>query len=178
MTERTRNEKRIWTTGLTLFGLVFAAYLMAWLPGCATAHRTAWVVTASVMDARDAVDYGLSKSFTTRVRECVAKHGTKTTGYRTCIETTREFRAMRKWRVYGLPAVNSAVKVAKEILEIAEKVNASQASTMSKVLSTLKDAACGIVDIVNEWKDLFPDRARTALLYLNSVKGLVCNGNR
>jgi hypothetical protein len=126
------------------------------------------------MDARDATDSGLAKAFSAKVKACVDKHGSKTTGYQSCIVATREYKAMSKWRVYGLPAVNSAVKVAKEVLEIAERVKASGDSTTKKVLSALKDAACGIASIVNEWRDLFPDKAKVALAYLNSVKGLVC----
>jgi hypothetical protein len=164
---RHRTVKQCWTT-------VVAAMLLAWVPGCPVAHRVGWVTTASVMDARDATDAGLAQAFTAKVKQCVNKHGSKTQGYKTCIEATREYKAIAKWRVYGLPAVNSAVVMAKEILEIAEKVNASEDSTMQKVLSALRDAACGIAAIVNEWKDLFPAKARVALAYIDSVKGLAC----
>jgi hypothetical protein len=155
-------------------GVLAIALALMMSAACPNAYRGGWVATASVMDARDATDDGLAKAFRAKVRACVDKHGSKTIEYQTCIQDSNEFKAMSAWRVHALPAINSAVRAAKEILEIAERVNASGASASAKALSALKDAACGLIEIVKEWNGLFPDKAKIALAYLDSVKGLVC----
>jgi hypothetical protein len=154
--------------------LVFGTLIIILLAGCPNAYRAGWVATASLMDARDATDDGLATAFGAKVRACVAKHGSKTIDYQQCVQESNEYKAMAAWRVHALPAVNSSVRAAKEILEIAERVNASGADASAKALSAIKDAACAVIEIVNEWNGLFREKAKVALGYLNSVKGLVC----
>ncbi len=168
----TRKECVAFSLIATTVGIALVAVLVALCVSCTPA--AGWIAVAAVADARDAVDDGITTAYQARVKECRRVHGEQSEAVRDCVEKSNEHKAAYGWRAYGLPAANSAVTSAKMILEIAEKVKASGVSTLIKVLSVLRVAACGIFRAVREWKDLFPERAKTALAYLDLVQGLVC----
>jgi hypothetical protein len=158
---------------ITLFIVVVAAVFSVILCGCMQSHKAAWLATASALNARDAVDDGMSEAFQDKMDECLKLHGSQTLGFKTCMEESPEYRVMRGWRVHGLPAVNGAVKSAVETLNIAAKVNTESGSALTKVLGILKDAVCGMVNVVNEFQHLFPEKAKAAMNYISAVK-VVC----
>lgn len=169
------NRKAKVKTWKLLAIMMIACFIMVANNSCKNPYRPIWISIAAVADARDVVDHGLSTAFVKKVHDCVTKHGSKTLAYKMCIESTNEFKAMLQWRTYGIPSVNSAIALAKGTLELAEKVKADTGSTTTKVLSILKESACTIMKVIQEFNGIFPEKAKQALSYLNMIEGLVCS---
>ena len=138
---------------------------------CAGCHpyRSAWLKVANVADARDAVDDSLRKQFKDRIKACIKRNKRNMLGAQTCLEESPEYSAMAKWRIRNIPQINDADKKARAILLLAKHVNATSKSVLAKVKSALGDAACIIIEFVNNHKELFPYRDSLVMRYLSDV---------
>ena len=169
-----RTEKRIWTTGLTLLAMIVAVMILAtFAPGCANAYRAGWASTAALVDATAATDKGIAVAFKSKVTDCVSKHPKDVPATRACVEASTEYKAARQWQTSVLPSVNTAIKVAIATLEIAERVQASKESTLTKVLNALKDGVCKLLPVLDEWKDRMSANMKAAMVYVKMI-GVVC----
>jgi len=143
------------------------------LPACPNAYRAGWVSTAALVDARDATDKGIASAFQSKIDDCKDKHKADQISLQKCVEDSREYSAAAQWLRIIKPAIDTSVKVAKAVLEIAEKTQASKDSTIKKVLSALKDGFCKLLPAVKDWQHMFSAEAQAALKYLDLIK-VVC----
>lgn len=155
--------------------LAFIAGLL-WLfmaGGCAQPYKVAWGTTAAVASARNVVDKGIGKAFEARVETCVKDRPNLKCDEKcqACVKGSQEYAAILSWRTFVRPSINASIKATVTTLVIVEK---AKGGTHTHWMDLLKDAACGVLKVISEFKGLFPKEALQALKYMDMAKGFVC----
>ena len=139
------------------------------ISGC-TPYLQSWRTVSNVSEARDALDDGMEKALMRQISKCAAQNMADVSKTQSCLGAARVYRVVASWKVHGIPAVNEALRRAREVLLLAEKTHATPASVTTKVMSILKPVACGIVKTVKADQDLYKTEADVALKYLSGIR--------
>lgn len=143
-------------------------YLMFQFGGCGSGLGVGYRSVLVVRNAGDATSKALAAACEAKRQDCKAKHGVKTEGYKSCMENC--LKALKAWRLYAKPAINTSLRAAFGVLEVARARKKKQAPW----LEALKPGACQLVKMVQEWRGLMPKDAASLLTLLKGVEGLVC----
>lgn len=141
--------------GLALVYLIISLGIALIGLGCAGRYDTAWRTTAAVREAGTLTDRALASAMRHRLEIC--KRQPKT--LQACIRDSREWAAVREWREWGVPALNSGIIGTVAALQIAERTGAEHIDW----IGALKPALCALARVLRQWAALLPAGAQTAI---------------
>ena len=153
---------------VSVLALLALLYLMGHMGGCKTALGVGYRSVLVVRNAGDATSKALAAACEAKRVACKAKHAIKTPGYRDCMKQCMD--AFAAWRLYVKPTVNTSLRSAFGVLEVARAKKQKKAPW----LEALKPGACQLLGILQEWKTFMPKDVASLLTLLKSVEGLVC----
>jgi hypothetical protein len=139
------------------------------LPGCKP-FEAEWRITSALKAAGSLVDKGISEAAVKEHNRCIKAHKAGTAEYKACIESTKAYKALMDWRKFGAPTINSVLIAAVTAIQIAEKAKGEK----PKLMSILKPAACALSKMVEQYGDLFKDKAPVVIMAIAMVKGVSC----
>lgn len=177
MTERTRAEKRIWTTFFFLMALVGAAMLMAAFGlGCKmTTHDVGVQMVRAEQQARDLTGSQLGAAMRMGHLSCKTKHGAKTPAFAACVKPYLD--AQGSWRKYIRPVMDTTAQAGLTVLKtkaIVDKCKAEK-NCDKVILAILKPGACAILRGLRVWGHLLADRGAALLSALGMFEGVACD---
>ncbi len=139
------------------------------LSGCKP-FEAEWRTLSAVKAAGEIVDKAIAEAALKEHARCLKAHNSKTPAYKTCMEATKAYKALTDWRKWGKPTVNSVLIAAVTAVQIWEKSKASKVDLMT----ILKPAACALAKMVEQYGDLFKDKAPVVIMAIAMVKGVSC----
>lgn len=131
-------------------------------------YTAAWKITEGVQSAASLA----TKAMTSRARDkhaaCKKLHAVKTPELRKCVDP--EYSQAKRFRTFGVPLINSGLRISVASLTIAEK-----AGGKADWKALVKPAVCAVASVLEEFKSFMPDKAKAALsTVLMLAKGVTC----
>jgi hypothetical protein len=162
-----RSTKKVYTTGLSLMALVVAAMILAWVPGCnlTTGYRA---VTVTVKVGNETGKAGAAACAVKR-KTCVDRHKEDVPALQACLKPCH--KALTAWTTIVRPAVNTATEATFAALETARQAKKPGSTWVAK----LRPGICALVAILQEWRSLLGDKAKTLLNLLGTVEDVACS---
>jgi len=136
--------------------------------GCANKYATAWHTLDAIQQTRDTAANQLAAFAKIKHLDCLKMHGGKTPEYAVCIKGSKS--ALDHWRKIARPAINTSIQLTATTVNIAQK---AKTNVDWKVF--IKPGICSLVNVANQFKDYFPDKAKSILGLLVSFKWVVCD---
>jgi hypothetical protein len=102
-------------------------------------------------------------------RVCVGKHVGDTPALNACLKPCH--KALTDWTTIVRPAVNTAIGAAFASLETARQAKRSDSTWVAK----LRPGICALAAILQEWRTLMGDKAKTLLNLLGTVEDVACS---
>jgi len=161
--QQSRFTRFIWS----VLALVLFIFLLGHVGACSKlgiGYRCVLVVR----NAGDATSQALAAACEAKRQECKSKHAIKTKEYTACVAKCLE--ALKVWRLYVKPSVNTALASAFGVLETAKQAGKKKTNW----LAALKPGACALVTALKQWRELMPEKYKSLMALIGSVEGLVC----
>jgi hypothetical protein len=141
--------------------------LAAFSPGCSltTGYRA---VTVTVK-AGNETGKAMASVCAVKRKACVDKHRDDIPALQACLKPCH--RALTAWTTIVRPAVNTATEGAFAALETARQAKRSDSTWVAK----LRPGLCALAAILQEWRALLGDKAKTLLNLLGTVEDIACS---
>ena len=155
-------------------GLWFALMAMLCLTmSCRDPYKPFWIGANTAAKMRNDTDKAVAKSFEDKKETC-KKQTLNDTDYVKCVETSKEYKLLFGWTKFVWPTVTASLKALQSALIMSKAIKDDSDAAKKQWLAHLKKAVCTVAVVVMEFKDLFPDSAKTILGYVETVKMFTC----
>jgi hypothetical protein len=143
--------------------------LLMLLPGCKP-FEAEWRTTSAIKAAAELTDKAIAEAAVKEHNRCIKAHKAGTPEYKVCIESSKPYKALIGWRKFGKPTINAALIAAVAAIQIAERAKGSKLD----IAAVLRPAACALAKMVEQYGDLFQDKAPVVIMAIAMVKGVSC----
>lgn len=153
------------------FGAAFwlsCAFLMSFVFAACNKYAAAWKITEGAQSAASLATQAMTKRGRDKLNACKKLHKVKTPEMVKCVNP--EYTQAKRFRMYGVPLINTGLRLTVASLTIAEK-----AGSKADWKELVKPAVCALSSVLEEFKAFMPDKAKVAIMAVVSLaKGISC----
>ena len=175
MSEHTIRERKVWTRGIILLGMVAAVMMAAWLPACshglAASYRAHGVLTVTIK----AADKAVAETQKPKEANCDETYSTDKPALLACLKKVRE--PVKLWVDVIKPAIVTAGAAFWLALETAYALESKSLSKTDKAVMVACAALVAAEKSVTQYKDKIGAMAVPLLGAIGTGKLLVCDGS-